>query len=347
MCGLVPVNARAGRGQLLVAALPSGFSGALGWRVVDDPAASITPVAHGRAIFLAEREGEFLVHVSSIDPAVDIGSCVQRVIVRGTAPGANCGDARRVIASERTELRADVRSASPVVTRRWTLLHAPLSSARPAPTGAEFVPDVVGDFVLRFDVVDEQGERDSCEHTIVAEPGPGLRVELWWDPPERSCVERAEAACDDADLDLHLLRLGRAGWGSDDDCHYANCNVAAGNALSWGSPDGRGDPRLLRDDVRGHGPEVVAVASPIPGRYQVGAHYFEQHSAGRQRAQIAVYCDGAMSRPTPMDLEGDAPGGGAFWRAVEIEVREGGCAARVIDPRVVIGWNRALGRDEP
>ncbi|MEZ4393419.1 MAG: hypothetical protein R3A48_20215 [Polyangiales bacterium] len=349
-CGAAPVDVRAGRGAPIIASVPASFAGALRWEVLDGGAATVTAAGRGRATFFTELEGVYRVRASSADPAVDIGACVQTVRARGTAPGVTCGPGVTTLASETAELFASVRSAEPIERSAWSLLEAPEGSARPAPLGSRFVPDVVGDFVTRFEAVDAQGERDACELTVTAEPGPGLRVELWWDPPGVSCADREGAACDRADLDLHVLRAGRDGWGSSDDCHFANCNASAGTSLSWDGGDGQGDPRLLRDDVSGHGPEVVGIRRPASGTYRVGAHYFESHASGAQRARLAVHCGGVTTAVGPRLLPPDADDRGAFWLAAEVVVDGASCAVRALTPSddaALPGWNRVRGRDGP
>lgn len=349
VCGVAPVDARAGRGAPILASVPPEFVGELRWEVIEG-AATVVPAGRGRATFFTEVEGTYRVRASSAAPAVDIGACVQTVRVRGTAPGVTCGAAVRVNASEPMELQASVRSVAAVDRTVWTLTQAPAGSSRPAPVGASFVPDLVGNFVARFEAVDAQGERDACDQTVWAEPGPGLRVELWWDPPAATCADREGAACDRSDVDLHVLRVGGAGWGSDDDCHFANCNASAGTSLSWDGGDGQGDPRLIRDDVSGHGPEVVAIRRPASRTYRVGAHYFDSHAAGAQRAHLAVHCGGVSTPIGPVTLPVDAPDGGAFWLAAEVVVDGASCAVRVISVRdedPLPGWNRVRGRDGP
>lgn len=349
-CGAAPVDARAGRGASIIASVPSSYGGALRWEVLDGAAATVLPAGRGRATFFTEVEGTYQVRASSADPEVDIGACVQTVRVRGTAPGVTCGPAARVLASEIMELQASVRSAAAIARSGWTLLDAPAGSSRPAPMGARFAPDIVGDFVARFEAVDAQGERDFCDLTVTAEPGPGLRVELWWDPPSMTCADHEGAACDRSDVDLHVLRVGGAGWGSADDCHFANCNASAGASLSWDRGDGQGDPRLLRDDVSGHGPEVVGIRRPASRIYRVGAHYFDPHAAGAQRAHIAVHCGGVTTPVGPLTLPADSPDGGAFWLAAEIVVDGATCAVQSNasrDGEPLPGWNRVRGRDGP
>jgi hypothetical protein len=155
-----------------------------------------------------------------------------------------------------------------------------------------FTPDVAGDYRLRLRVTDRAGASDACTTVVHATPREGLRVELSWDPPGRSCPTSEGAACDSSDLDLHLLReSGRAEpFGGSDDCHWLNCNASAGRLLSWGAAGTDDDPRLDLDDVTGHGPENININRPSARSYRIAVHYFDPHGAGPQAATVLVYC---------------------------------------------------------
>lgn len=349
VCGLSTVDARAGRAQTLLAAPPAGYRGQLQWTVRSGAPATVRATGPASASFFTEVPGDYQLLVHGEGGAGEIGACLQSVRVRGTAPGVRCAEAARAEASLPITLGAEVRSVAPIARTSWTLSAAPIASARPPPVGAVFTPDVVGDYALRFEAVDAQGERDLCELSLQAVPGPGLRVELSWDPPGRRCVAAEGAECDGADLDLHLLRLGGAGWGSDDDCHYANCNASAGGELTWGGPGPEDNPRLLRDDTAGHGPEVIALTAPAPGRYRVGVRYFTARRAGAQAASLAVYCNGGARVVGPATLPPDLPGEGAFWFGAEVWVRAESCEVRATTgaEAEVRGWIALRGRDGP
>lgn len=335
-CGLTTVRARAGRGVTLLASVPPNLAGPVRWSVVEGPSpAQIDSTGADRARFWTDVEGTYRVRAES-DGRAGVERCEVTVDVRGTAPGATCPFESTATASTAVPLRAIAVSASPIARDRWVLEGAPPGSARPPARrdqrfGATFVPDVVGEYVLRFEVTDEQGEQDQCVTRVHAVPGPGLRVELWWNPPGRQCPSAAEASCDRADLDLHLLRQPSArGWGSDDDCYFANCNGAAGLTLAWGRDGAGDDPTLLRDDVSGHGPEVVSLPSPTDAAYRVGVHYFDPRGADAQTASLMVYCAGAVTSFGPVTLPASGLRGGAFWPVAEVTPGDAGCAVRAL-----------------
>lgn len=354
-CGLTTVLARAGRGVELVAAVPPRLLGRVAWSVASGSAsARVAPSGPDRARFITEEEGTYRVAVSA-GPA-EAERCEITVEVRGTAPSAICPDALVATASQPVTLVGEARSVAPVARARWRIEAVPSSSAHPPVTplserSASYVPDVVGEHIARFDVADAQGEEDHCVTRIRAVPGPGLRVELWWNPPGRQCPSSAEASCDRADLDLHLLRLGAAqGWGSESDCHFANCNRAAGQSLAWGASGADDDPALVRDDVAGHGPEVIVVPAPARGAYRVGVHYFDPRGADAQQAFVALYCDGAALTLGPWTLPSGGFTEGAFLSVAEATVGPEGCALRAIPQdggAALVSWNDARGRAAP
>lgn len=352
-CGLADVHARAGRGVELIASVPPRLEGHLAWTLLGAPSpAQLTPTGVDRARFWTNTEGTYRVRVEGAVPSARTERCEINVVVRGTAPGATCPAEVVAIASTPVTLRGTAESAAPITQDRWVLEAAPSGSAHPpmrrdGPFGASFVPDVVGEYVARLEVTDAQGETDRCATRVRALPGPGLRVELWWNPPRRQCPSAAEASCDRADLDLHMLRLPASrGWGSQDDCHFATCNIAAGQSLAWGASGVDDDPRLLRDDVSGHGPEIVAVPSPAGARYRVGVHYFAARGADAQNAFIAVYCNGVTVFLGPALLPTSGLDGGAFWPVADITPGDAGCAIEAIGPdggARVVAWDDVQG----
>ena len=64
---------------------------------------------------------------------------------------------------------------------------------------------------------------------MIANPGEGLRVELFWNPPE--------SPSDGSDVDLHLLHPTAPSWfHMTGDCYYSNCNSSEGMVLDWDAP---------------------------------------------------------------------------------------------------------------
>jgi len=123
-----------------------------------------------------------------------------------------------------------------------------------------FSAGTVGSYVLALTVTDMEGNRSQNAAGAVVEilPWEDLSVTLTWDQTT-------------ADLDLHLVRPGGSYYG-EDDCYYGNPEP------DWGTVgDGTDNPTLSNDDERG-GPEIVWLAAPEEGTYEVLVHYFFDRS---------------------------------------------------------------------
>lgn len=232
----------------------------------------------------------------------------------------------------------------------WEVVERPEGSSS-TPTGPvpglvlSWAPDVVGPYVARLSVEADDGRVARCETRVVARAPEGLRVELFWNPPDRSCDAFPELVdCDESDLDLHLLRPGDERWFDiDGDCHYANCEPDDG-PLDWFEPGDRGDdPRLDLDDVEGFGPENVNVDRPPAGVYRVGVHGYD--TVGETaRATVRVFCGArgddvpaweARGVEVPAAVGPDKP----FWRVADVAVDDlGRCR---VEP--VTGADRLVG----
>lgn len=173
-----------------------------------------------------------------------------------------------------------------------------------------------------------------------------LRVELFWNPPDRSCDSYRGADCDATDLDLHLLRPGAEPWfDAQGDCHWANC-LPDDAALDWSPAGSAGDPRLSLDDRLGHGPEAIDVPRASSGTYRVGVHYFGRWR-GEARATVSVACDGRPAGsledvPIPPFTDGRP----TFWRVADVEVGgEARCRLRPVgDGEPMVGLDDARRR---
>ncbi|MBL8602638.1 MAG: hypothetical protein JNK72_12010 [Myxococcales bacterium] len=332
----------------LYAGVPTRLWGRARWRVVSGPAAATLTHAGGEdAVFTAPVEGDYLVEVAvgeadagvgdagapGADAAAEVTECLLRVTVRASGPVAICPPDIVTQPLRRVALNANAQADRGVDEVRWSLLDSPSSSARPpiSPSDslrASFTPDVAGEYRVRLRVTDEAGESDQCTTVVRAVPREGLRVELSWDPPGRSCPSNDGAACDSSDVDLHLLRGGALrGWGTSEDCHWFNCNAAAGRRLLWDRSGQGGDPRLDLDDVTGHGPENINIDRPTESLYRVGVHYFDRDGAGDQAATLTIYC----GQPTPAARLGPVvlrnagrSATGDFWYAADVRVGPGG-----------------------
>jgi hypothetical protein len=348
-CSDVALLARPGRPRALQVTLPSAAAREARWEVLGAPAeVTLRDVMGTTATFASSVEGRFRVRVTA--PAGDGAtvSCELTVVVRAEGPVASCPSELVTSPLRAVTLRGGAQSDRALLSTTWTLERAPPTSARPTPRPADravtsFTPDVAGDYTLRLRVVDSAGAADECTTLLRATPREGLRVELVWDPPGRSCPRNPGAACDRSDVDLHLLRDPGRGtrWRSDDECYYFNCNVSAGRRLSWGAPGPQDDPRLDIDDVDGHGPENINIDRPSSRAYRIGVHYFDAHGAGPQAATVLVYCGEATPAarfgPTTLLYRGTTEASD-FWLVADVLPRAGGgCDVRPID-RAGMPW---------
>ena len=348
-CSDALVAGRPGRDVALVAGVPRALRGRARWAVVASPPGSTATLQSDggeRATFRADREGAYTVRVSAEAPADgdagDAGpaaelSCELTVQIRAAGPVAACPAELTVAPLQTVTLVGRSAGDRPVRSVAWSVEGAPAGSARrpPDPTDAtttRFTPDIAGDHRLRFRVVDDNGASDECVTVVHAVPREGLRVELSWDPPGRSCPTNAGAACDDSDVDLHLLRGGASSiWGSggnrsESDCYFANCTAGG---LRWGDATTDDDPRLDIDDVTGHGPENINILRPSAAYYRVGVHYYASDGAGPQAATLTIYCNGPtpVARLGPVTVTSRAgPEASDLWIAADIvPLAGGGC----------------------
>ncbi len=191
----------------------------------------------------------------------------------------------------------------------WALVRAPEGSGAALADAdrelARLVPDLVGLYEVELWVRDATGLRSLLPDraAVNALPAEKLLVELVWDSPL-------------GDLDLHLLAPGGA-FGGLLDCFYAN------PAPDWGAPgDPADDPRLLRDDLAGFGPETIGYGEPLEGAYRVEVHYFAAHTpSGREptTATLRVFVDGLLAAEVGRRFEAQ----GERWEAVEVRWPEG------------------------
>lgn len=348
-CSTVTVAVRPNVATRLYAGLPRRLWGMAQWRVERLPMGASPTLTHDggeAATFRADLEGDYVLRVSvpSSSPDAGVGatdSCTLTVRVRASGPTALCP--AEVTTSPLTAVQIDGNATGdrPITSTQWTLQAAPTSSARPAPTPADavrttFTPDVAGDYTLRLRVTDANDARDECTTLVHAVPHDGLRVELSWDPPSGSCPRNEGAACDQSDVDLHLLLNSGGGdvvWQTDNDCYYANCQVRQPSRPRWGMSGLDDDPRLDLDDVTGHGPENINITRPSARSYRIGVHYYASHGAGDQVATVTVYCGGAgvVARLGPQRLRGgEQPTNNDFWLAADVIPTATSCEVRPI-----------------
>jgi len=350
---------RPARDLTLIAGVPRALRGLARWSVVTSPGGSNPTLQSDggeRATFRSDREGSYVVRITVPAPADrDAGdggpapelSCTLSVQVRAAGPAVTCPTDVTVAPLQPVDLVGRASGDRAIRSVSWSVDSAPSGSARrpPEPTDearTRFTPDIAGDHRLRFRAVDDNGAGDECTTVVHAVPREGLRVELSWDPPGRSCPTSAGAACDSSDVDLHMLQgSGDPNWRTDNDCYFANCT--SGRGLRWGALTLDDDPHLDIDDVTGHGPENINILRPSARYYRVGVHYYSSHGAGPQAATLTIYCNG----PTPVARLGPVtvtargtPDDGDLWIAADVLPQPGGgCRvapiARGVQPWIV------------
>ncbi|MBI5485846.1 MAG: hypothetical protein HY905_00790 [Deltaproteobacteria bacterium] len=233
-----------------------------------------------------------------------------------------------------------------IVGYHWELSTLPEGSAADPPSPVDgattsFFPDIAGRFGITLTVQDDDGNRGSCTFEVVAVPSEGLRVEMYWNPPDRSCsTPDYPVGCDATDVDLHLLHPAATSWISGLDCYYANCNASYGAVLEWDAPGAEDNPRLDLDDVEGHGPENINIDDPVVGsEYLVGVHYYDEAGWGPSQVYVRIYCastSGVCESGPPVDfgpvtlVNGGLGGMEAsdFWRVAAVTWNGVTCSVR-------------------
>jgi hypothetical protein len=163
----------------------------------------------------------------------------------------------------------------------------------------------------------------------------GLRIEIYWNDPDRSCdpddYDAGYPDCDDSDVDLHLINNEATSWFSDLDCYFSDCKRDY-HDVGWDAPGEDDDPFLDIDDVEGHGPENINIDSPAPGEnYTIGVHYWSPDTwVGGAEVYVKIYCGGNQ----PVDEFGPVllPEQDDFWRVANVTFGNGNsCNVNAID----------------
>lgn len=278
-------------------------------------------------------EGDYLLEFVAVDDDGLTASC--NVVVHASGPSSppsvSCPEPMTTTPLSEVTLEASVEDDGVIVEYEWTLERSPRGSGSPPlsqpdqPTTG-FAPDVVGHYVLRLRVVDDDGLDATCDASVTAQPTSGLRIELYWNPPDRSCDTYDGPDCDGSDLDLHLLHPDAPAWFDLPlDCYYATCR---GEPAAW-TPEGPDDdPLLPLDDVEGFGPENINIEAPMEGFvYEVGVHYF---ASDRPRliaeAHVNIYCGASDMDPVyssgPVELMPPTEEDRDFWRVASVVFQE-------------------------
>lgn len=163
-----------------------------------------------------------------------------------------------------------------------------------------FEVNVAGHYAFELSVVDSNGQ-ESCAPAraeVFVVPDEALHVELVWDTPGDS-DQLDEGPVAGANLDLHFLHPFASGnydgdgdgapdgyFDSQFDCFWFNSDP------NWGGFDAAvdDDPRYLRDDPDGAGPETVSLNLPEADKcYRIGVHYWDDNHFGTSEATVRVY----------------------------------------------------------
>lgn len=189
-----------------------------------------------------------------------------------------------------------------VVSYQWNVeqpagSHVKFDPSNKSP-GVKFVPLVGGEYLTKLSVWDGDGNIgcNVASKKVTVRPEDNIYIEVVWQTPGDP-DELDEGAGKGADLDLHLASPFASGldvdgdgepdgwFDSPNDCYWGEPSP------EWGSFDPQADdnPQLVREDVDGAGPEVIALNHPGDGTYKVGVHYFSDHGFGPSQGRVTVY----------------------------------------------------------
>lgn len=299
-CGTLPVTVD----SIGLRGGSSGFSASLpGLPLVVGPGEAVTL----NVSFGADSEGTFSDALLVLSDAVEGGSLSVRltaVVTDGSGcPVASIGVSTNVggpfgealVVRPGTSLFLDAAFDVGTARVEWTLLDAPAGASRRisvSDTGASgtYTPTVEGTYVFGARWVTAEG--CSGEGSVFVDVraasgvGEGLRVVITWRTPG----DPDELTDPGTDIDLHFARPnagGNPGWNSENDCYYGNRTPAWG-----GDTDTTNDPRLLRDELDGLGPEILVLENPSEPLYWVAIHYFSDDGFGASDVTVRFYLDG-------------------------------------------------------
>ena len=289
--------------------------------------------------FWALRVGHYAMRLTVVDDDGMSDSCDFMITTTPTGPTAICPQDIQTTPLTVVQMSADGEDDGSITAYQWELVSFPAGSAAapPAPPDAQvasFMPDIAGEYRIRLTVWDNDNNPDFCEFSVLAVPGEGLRVELFWNPPE--------SPSDHSDVDLHLTHPNANHWFDDWlDCYYSNCDASVAMILEWDVPnDPEDNPRLDLDDVDGYGPENINIDEPVTGHvYRVGVHYFQDHGYGPSEVYVKIYCGTISINPVyevgPKTLYGPSdPFSNDFWKVAMVTWTGFDCNVTPIDQTV-------------
>lgn len=311
------------------------------WELLSKPfgsVATLDPINTQDTVLIPDKVGDYIIRLTVIDDTGLRDDCSFTVHAYPTPPDAICPPNITTTPLTRVEFEGNGEDDGYIVDYVWSLVSTPTgSSALPPdpPHGrrSSFMPDIAGIYTLQLTVIDNDGEESSCTFNITAQSGEGLRVEIYWNPPDRSCDTHPEIQdCDPSDVDLHLLHPNGRGWfNMTFDCYYANCqdSITGGRGLEWDQPVPNDNPRLDLDDIEGFGPENINISEPVIGyRYGVGVHYYSDDGRwGPSQVYVKIYCGVVSTTPVaefgPVTLNVASnltdPFANNFWKVAWIE----------------------------
>lgn len=182
----------------------------------------------------------------------------------------------------------------------WRVVDKPHTSEAyiedPTSPTPRLITDVAGVYRVGLDVVDAAGL--SCSHPqgnpalpcafrdVEVLSADDVVVELIWDREV-------------PDLDLHLME-GDAPLFSAGDCHWANREPDFGEQ---GNP--ADDPYLVRDALKGYGPEEIVLSAPSAGRFHVAVVYSKANGPTpvQTKATVRVFFYGILAAEVSQVLQ--------------------------------------------
>jgi len=323
------------------------------WTLVSYPPTSTGPVPTppdaASPTLTPDKPGRYLLRATATNSRGLSSECDVVVNATPSGPDAICPAETCTVPLNEITLNGSGVDDGTIVRYSWSLTTLPAgsSAAPPSPpdsSTAVFMPDVAGRFGITLAVTDDDGNTGTCTFEVVAVPSEGLRVEMYWNPPDNSCAGTLPPSCDASDVDLHLLHPRAISWFSDLDCYFANCQVR-GSPLEWDASGSADNPRLDLDDVDGYGPENINIDEPVVGyEYLVGVHYYHMDSSGPAQVYVKIYCastTGECESGPPVefgpvtlhDADNTPNEENEFWRVAAVTWNGATCSVRSLaDP---------------
>jgi len=196
---------------------------------------------------------------------------------------------------------SSIAAVGTVARWEWSVTQQSTATTRFLPSNTAqnvtFEVGLVGEYIFQLKVWDSNGQV-SCDvatfHVQVTSDS-AIHVELSWDTP--ADADQTDTGFNlfgesvGSDLDLHFLHpnANTQYFHSTYDCNWLNINP------NWGSSGPLDNPKLIRDDTDGAGPEILLFEVPEFGAtYRVGAHYWDDWAYGPSTATIRVFVYGEL-----------------------------------------------------